>query len=107
MSILERKESWQDIGISSAWVFLAWLIWSIAILAFAFFIWNYTDLFANVYNPKVWTKVETLFSLILFYEQQIQKDIKKIMWFLLKLHFSKFWFILWWLQFIWFTDEVQ
>ena len=65
MSILERKESWQDIGISSAWVFLAWLIWSITVLAFAFFIWNYTDLFANVYNPKVWTKVETLFSIIL------------------------------------------
>lgn len=65
MSILERKENIQDILISSLWVFIAWLIWSITILVFALILWNQTDIFSGMQNAKFGTKVELLYPIIL------------------------------------------
>lgn len=65
MSLLERRESIQDILIISLWVFLAWLIWSIIILVISFLLWNNTEVFSGLYNSRFWTRVGWLYPILL------------------------------------------
>lgn len=64
MSLIERKESFKEILISSLWVLVAGLIWSIIILIFSFIIWSQSNVFDNIANSKFWAKWETLYSII-------------------------------------------
>lgn len=63
---LEKKESFQEIIISSLWVLIAWLIWSISIFLFSFFISNYLNIFEWVQNTnKIWVSISTPYPIIL------------------------------------------
>lgn len=78
MNIFEEKESFTNIFITSLWVFLAWLIWSVTILIISFIIWNQTEIFSGIYNYKFWTKIEWLYTILFSFVTLIWTVISSI-----------------------------